>query len=195
MTRNSLYIVRHGQSENNVLKVDSTKLENKDQFGLTSEGRRGTQRQAAKIRGFDLIVTSPFRRAKETARIFAQTSHCEVIENELLKEQCQGDLELVSYEVTDAFFDAHGKDESVPFPNGESLLDVKNRARQFLDELEQQYTKQKILLVTHGHVVGFLREHLDPNFDRKQAIEDYNDADSRRVFEIGRPESQRKSGD
>ena len=86
MIQNNFFIVRHGESENNLLKIDSSKLENKDQFGLSEKGKTEIEIEAKKYTDFDFIITSPFRRAKETAMIFAQNSQCDVIENELLSE-------------------------------------------------------------------------------------------------------------
>ncbi|MFC1616372.1 histidine phosphatase family protein [Patescibacteria group bacterium] len=186
MIQNKFYIVRHGESENNLLEIDSSKLENKDQFGLTGKGKKETQTEAKKYKNFDIIISSPFRRAKETAMIFARTSQCEVVENDLLKEVCVGDFELCKYETSDAFFEKHS-DESIPYPNGESLLDAKKRADEFLIQINQIHKNKSILLVTHGWIVLFLMEHLDKNFDRKKAIKNYDDNNSRKVFELKRP--------
>lgn len=185
---NQFFIVRHGESENNLLGIDSSKLENKDQFGLTAKGKKEAQIEAKIFNSFDLIISSPFRRAKETASIFAQTTLCEIIEDELLAEVCVGDFELCKYEESDAFYEAHG-DESIPYPNGESLLDAQKRTVEFLEQTNQSYSNKKILIVTHGHIALFLLEHLDESFDRKQAIIEYDDTNSRKVFVTSPPPS------
>ncbi len=187
MTRNKIFIVRHGESENNLLEIDCSKPENKDMFGLTEAGRKQTEKEAKKIDDFDLIITSPFRRAVETANIFASYSHCEIIENELLSEVNYGDLDLCSYKKSAAWHEENGSDNSVPFPNGESLLDVKQRAIDFLQWLNQSYSEKKILIVTHGHVVLFLQEILDENFDMQHALDNYSDDESRKVIEVNLP--------
>jgi broad specificity phosphatase PhoE len=94
---NKYFIVRHGESENNILEIDCSKLENKDKFGLTEKGKKEAESEAQKYRNLDLIITSPFRRTKEAAMIFAKTSQCEVIEDELLSEVDFGDFELCKY--------------------------------------------------------------------------------------------------
>ena len=183
MAHNHVFVIRHGESENNLLGIDSTKLENKNQFGLSENGRKEIETEAKKYRDFDLIITSPFRRTKETAMIFVRNSQCEIIENELLKEVCVGDLELCTYAVTDAFLEKY-HDESVPYPNGESLLDAKNRAMEFVHHMHQTYDNKKILIVTHGHIVLFLQEQLDPTFNRMKAMKEYDDANSRKVIDL-----------
>ena len=183
MIQNHLFIVRHGESENNLLRIDSAKLENKDKFGLTEKGIECAKAEANKYTDFDLVLSSPLRRARETAIIFAKASNCEVIENDLLNEVDHGDLELCSYDETDTFFKSHN-DESVSFPNGESLLDAKQRTSAFLQQIDQEYSEKKILIVTHGHIVLFLLELLLPNFDRQAALENYDDSGSRQVVEV-----------
>lgn len=184
MIQNNFFIVRHGESENNLLGIDSSKLENKDQFGLSEKGKTKTKLEAKKYTDFDLIITSPFRRAKETAMIFAQNSQCDVVENELLSEVYVGDFELCKYELSDAFFEEHN-DESVPYPNGESLLDAKNRAIKCFEQINQTYKDKKILIVTHGWIVLFLIEYTNKDFDRETYLKEYDEA--REVVEIFRP--------
>lgn len=186
MIQNNFFIVRHGESENNILEIDSSKLENKDQFGLSEKGRIETEMEAKKYTDFDLIITSPFRRAKETAMIFAQNSQCEIIENELLREVCVGDFELCKYELSDAFFEKHNND-FVPYPNGESLLGAKNRVIKCFEQINQAYKDNKILLVTHGWIVLFLIEYTDENFDREKYLKEYDEA--RGVVKISRPQN------
>jgi|CXWL01.1.fsa_nt_gi broad specificity phosphatase PhoE len=187
MKQNEIFVVRHGESENNLLKVDCSKLENKDKFGLTELGQKQSESEAKKFHGFDLIVTSPQRRSVETANIFAKYSQCEVSENELLNEIDYGDFELCSYQESDDWFDKNGSDESISFPKGESLRDARNRAAKFLQELSQTFSGKKILVVTHGHIVLFLEELLDEKFNRKKAIDTYDDDQSRKVIEVNRP--------
>lgn len=184
MLQNKIFIVRHGESENNLQGIDCSKLEHKDKFGLTEAGKRQTESEAKNFDDFDLIITSPHRRAVETANIFASYSHCEVIENELISEVNYGDFDLCIYEKSDIWFKDNGSDESNPFPNGESLIDVKERTAKFLQCLNQAYSEKKILIVTHGHIVLFLQELLDENFERQKAIDTYDDDKSRKVIEV-----------
>jgi len=185
--QNKIFIVRHGESENNLQGIDCSKLEHKYKFGLTETGQRQTESEAKNFDDFDLIITSPHRRAVETANIFARYSHCKVIENELISEVNYGDLDLCPYEKSDIWFKDNGSDESNPFPNGESLIDVKERTAKFLQWLNQAYSEKKILIVTHGHIVLFLQELLDENFERQKAIDTYDDDESRKVIEVNRP--------
>lgn len=184
MSKNTFFVIRHGESENNILKIDSSKLENKSQFGLSAKGRKEIEEEAKKFKDFNLIISSPFRRTKETADIFAKSSKCEVIEDKLLREVDVGDFELCKYELSDAFFETRN-DNSIPFPNGESLLDAKNRAIDFLEQTNQSYKDKRILIVTHGWIVFFLIVITDKNFDSEKYLKEYDE--SRKVVELKRP--------
>lgn len=180
MIKNNFFIVRHGKSENNLLGIESTKLENKDQFGLSENGKIATKIEAEKFKNFDLIISSPFRRTKETAWIFAEMSQCEVIENDALREVCVGDFELCTYEKTELFIEKQG--EAAPFPNGESLLDAKKRVIEFFEQTNRDYNNKNILIVTHGPLVQNLLFYVYPDFDWGNYLKKY-DGD-RRVFEM-----------
>src|SRR3989339_33844 len=180
MIQNIFFIVRHGESENNLLGIESTLLQNKDQFGLSENGKKQTEIEAKKFKDFDIIISSPFRRAKETAFIFAQHSKCKVIEDNLLCEVCVGNFELQKCKKIDSFSEKYGEEAS--FPNGESLLDVKNRAIKFFEQINQTYKNKKILIVTHGWLVLYLIEYTDKGFNREKYLKEYYGA--RKVREL-----------
>jgi len=182
MIQNIFFIVRHGESENNLLDIDSTKRENKDQFGLSENGKKTTQIEAKKFNSFDLVISSPFRRAKETAIIFSKTSNCKIIENDLIREVCVGDFELQKCEKAESFSEKHG--EEIPFPDGESLFDAKKRTIEFFKQTNKTYKNKKILIITHGFSVRTLLFYVDPNFNWKKYLKEYNNA--RKVFKINR---------
>lgn len=163
MLQNDFYIVRHGESENNVLEIESSKIEHKDLHGLTDQGRKEVENQAKIYDSFDVIITSPFRRTKETAAIFAKYAHCEVIEDDRLCEVNAGDYELCTYKFTDDHSREFGED--VPYPNGESLQQARDRHLDFFKEINQRYSKQSVLIVAHGYGVKDIVEYIEPTLD------------------------------
>ena len=106
--QNDFYLVRHGESENNILAIESSKMENKKEFGLTHKGKTITLREARNYTQFNLIISSPFRRALETARIFANFSNCKIIEENLLREVDVGDFENQAYSQSEKFLKKKG---------------------------------------------------------------------------------------
>lgn len=177
--QNNFFIVRHGESENNLLGIQSTKLENKEQFGLTKAGKEATILEAQKFK-FDLIFCSPFRRARETAQIFADFSKCNLIEEDSLKEVFVGEYELKDNKEVELFSKKYG--DEVPFPNGESLSQVKKRVIQFFKKINKEHKNKNILIVTHGYLVKVLLSSIYKNLKWEEYIKKYEN--SRKVFEV-----------
>lgn len=120
--QNTFYFVRHGQAKHNELGIDSYDFEIQKQHGLTEQGRRDVEKEAKRYTDFDYIYSSPFRRTKETAEYFAQTSSCKIILDDRLKE----------------------------WDHKESLHDVQSRIIDFIQEVDSQHKNKKILIVSHG---------------------------------------------
>ncbi len=154
MYSNKIYLVRHGQSRNNVLEIESGKLETQKKYGLTDLGRAQVVSSAVKYKDFDMIYSSPFRRTLETAEIFAKYSECDVFENELLQEFDVGVYDEKPYNLMETYIHTSANNiKEFPVKGGESWNDMYERVKQFLDLLEQNYENKKILVVSHGSPV------------------------------------------
>ena len=164
--QNHFYLIRHGESENNVLEIESSKIENKGQFGLTEKGKRIISKEASKYNSFDRIFSSPFRRATETAKIFSECVNCPVVEDNRLREVDAGIYELKDYEELHLFYKKNGLD--TPVPNGESLNQARDRAINFIEDINNMLKDEKILIVTHGHIIKAICAYLVPDFDWKE---------------------------
>ena len=91
---------------------------------------------------FDVLFTSDLIRAKESAKL--AFPEFKAIEDNRLRECNYGDLDgkhksLVIYE-------EHVEDK---FPNGESLIDVENRMREFVLFLKENYDGKTVGIVDH----------------------------------------------
>ena len=75
--KNDFYIVRHGKAKNNMLGIESCKMETQIQYGLIPEGKKTVEQEAKRYCNFDLIFYSPFGRTQETAAYFVKTSKCD----------------------------------------------------------------------------------------------------------------------
>lgn len=151
-----VYFVRHGQSEDNILPVfQSTDPK------LSDEGRR----QAACLAGrasaldFNVLLTSPYPRAKETAELIGQAVGKVPEESALFVERVKptelngrqySDEEALSlYRSWHESFHVSG----LRVKDGENFADLVSRIDAGL-ELLQNRPEQAILVVTHGY---FLR--------------------------------------
>jgi len=150
--KNKYLVMRHGEAENNVKRVvnsDKTKP-----FHLTENGKSSVRDSATAIKGanIDLIIASPFMRARETADIVAKEigiSASSVIADERLCELGMGELEGSSYDTVDREFPMGDRFDKTTH-NAETNNSVKKRVGDFLYELESKHEGKTILIVTHG---------------------------------------------
>jgi isoleucyl-tRNA synthetase len=163
---NKYFVMRHGQSEHNVPNLCSSDVN--ANFHLTQVGQEQVRETAKTLKdeGIDLIFASPFMRTQETARIVAEEIGFEgQIQTEpRIHELDWGDFDGKTIPEGIAYLMGNMPTMDVPFPNGESFQDVKNRVAQVLYELENTYSNKTILLVGHGailEVVSSIVEGLD----------------------------------
>ncbi|MDA1292220.1 MAG: histidine phosphatase family protein [bacterium] len=145
---NDFYVVRHGKAKNNDLGIESCKMDTQSKYGLLDEGKEVVAKEAQCYSDFDIIYSSPFRRTKETAAYFADTSKCEIIADERLVGIDLGDLDQQSYEVFNAA--TKDKDNDYVYPNGESFSQALSRLVEFITEINAKHSDKKILIVSHG---------------------------------------------
>lgn len=152
-----LYMIRHGETEQNKYK----RLQGRSDIELNSCGRELAQITARALQDveFDLIYTSPLKRAKETAHILKGERQIPVIVEERIQEISFGEYEghcfgKEHYDIPDPdfgyFFTAPEKYR--PAPSGEPFEAVIERTGAFLKELVENpdYQDKTILLSTHG---------------------------------------------
>jgi broad specificity phosphatase PhoE len=181
----TLWLVRHGQSEGNVIRAaaapDAEVLDIPDRDMDVALSALG-ERQAAALGEWlleqpaeqqpDVLVSSPYRRAADTASAVLRTAGLEreIILDERLRERDLGAMDLLTTRGFAARFPdeaAHrtrlGKFYYRP-PGGESWVDVALRCRSLLDSLSREHAGRRVLLVTHEVVIIMVRyvlEHLD----------------------------------
>ena len=148
---NRYYAVRHGESENNLLReLDST---NEKKWPLTEAGRAQATEAGKQLKdkGIDLLFVSPIERAQETARVVA--SELGLPAESIISEPRIGEINVGNFngKSLDEFF-AYRREHSFgeTFPGGESHADAKKRFGEFLYEIESKYEGKNILIVTHG---------------------------------------------
>ncbi|HYG83267.1 MAG TPA: histidine phosphatase family protein [Verrucomicrobiae bacterium] len=83
-TPKTIYLVRHGQSVDNASPVFQSL-----QTPLSEKGRQQAQVVAARLEKtpFEALVSSPLRRAIETAEYIAKATHTEIISSDLFVER------------------------------------------------------------------------------------------------------------
>lgn len=148
-----VYFVRHGQTENNV-----TGFFQGPDTELSREGAEQAAALAGRFRSIpvDIIFSSPFARAKQTAEAIKAVVQKEIVYSDLLKEikrpsevigkhekdpEISHILELTEWRVHE--------DPLWHYSDEENFFDLKERGLRFLAMLEARQ-EEHILCVTHG---------------------------------------------
>lgn len=131
---------------------------------LNTEGLKQANQLAQDFldKGFEIIFTSPLKRARETAKIIAEKIKIHVLEREEIVERDFGDFSGKTWDemakivgLNNAHFkelDLEQKYDYRPY-GGESVDDVKNRFLRFIKELKENYSDKKTLVVAHGGIL------------------------------------------
>lgn len=154
--QNDISVVRHAESENNVLKIESCTKESAEKYGLTEQGKHHAHEVSQTHKNIDVIYHSPLRRARETAEIFAQASGAKLIEDDRITELDMGDFDQKPYHEQHTYVQENDTIHT-PFPNGESLTECQERVRSFLKDIDQHYENKNILVVSHGTPVQLMK--------------------------------------
>ena len=158
-----IYIVRHGQTEWNKLG----KNQGQTDISLNDEGRRQAYelKEILKEYKFDLVFSSPLKRAKETAQIIADGK---IIKDKRLKERCNGRLEGKTKEEIKKLVNTENiyTDNVVGKSLGiESSEHIQNRVNRFLNMLNKKYKGKDILIVTHAGTIISIKYYFEKVYD------------------------------
>lgn len=153
-----LYFIRHGETDWN----KEGKLQGRTDVVLNEEGRKVAEltREALKEVPFDLAFTSPLTRARTTAEIIIGDRTVPIIDEERIIEVGfglnEGSKKSEWDENMKNFF--FHTEQYVPAEGGETIEEVLERERAFLNELfsSENYKDSTILISTHGAALSGL---------------------------------------
>jgi len=147
---NTYFVMRHGEAENNVKNIVSSDMH--ALYGLTSRGRVQVESRISELKKYRItrIIASPFRRTRETAQIVSRALGLSIEEDQRLGELDFGIFNGKSFDDFLIFEAKHLLKYADPIQDGESYLGAKKRFGSALYELEQKYTDENILIVSHG---------------------------------------------
>jgi 2,3-bisphosphoglycerate-dependent phosphoglycerate mutase len=176
MATNTLYLVRHGENLANVTREFSYK---KVDYDLTEKGVRQaelTARYFAMLhaeRPIAAIISSPLKRAVQTAEIIAaETGHDVTVIEEFREINCG---EFDGAPPTDELWAEHDRilanwrdgDHTVRFPGGEDFHELRARARRGVEQAVAERDGQSVLIVAHGGIVGATLSDACPDLDHE----------------------------
>jgi isoleucyl-tRNA synthetase len=159
---NRYIMMRHGEAEQNVKGMCAGDLSN-DHNPLTEKGKKQIQESIVALKEKnltpDVIVTSPFMRAKETADMLVQAFNLpktSLVVDERLREIGTGAMTGKSVKEYIALFSNQLERFSKAPPEGETLDRVKERILLAIQDLEKQYQGKTILIVSHEDALWML---------------------------------------
>lgn len=158
---NTYFGMRHGESTANVdgLIISDPKT-GLDNYGLTEIGKKQVVESVEKhpeLNRYAKIYCSDFKRAKETANIAQETLNAsEVIIATELRERYFGELEGAHHKNYEKVFEHDVKDHEHTMYNVEPVSQVIERTTGLIQLLENTYTEETILLVSHGDPLHIL---------------------------------------
>ncbi len=149
-----LYIVRHGQTDWNVLGKRQGHVDNP----LNETGIKQAKELQLLLKdiSFDKVFSSPLKRAIDTAKIITNKK---IIVDERLIERNNGKLEGLTKEQIKKIKDSGNYDDKSY--GVETPEEMQNRAERFLKEILEKYPNQDILVVTHCGLIINMRCYLD----------------------------------
>ncbi|MCS7204753.1 MAG: histidine phosphatase family protein [Leptospiraceae bacterium] len=163
-----IYLIRHGETNFNKEKRLQGGIETELNEKGIEQSNRLAKTLASEIPKVDFLFTSPQIRARQTAEILYQTFQEKQIPieqfemNELLREiRCgrwEGKLiNEIEKEEPELFFLVKNS-VNVPYPEGESIMDVKNRAEKFFSHLYSlnNHSNLTTIIVSHGTYIKTL---------------------------------------
>ena len=146
----TICIVRHGETDWNV----QGRLQGRTDIPLNENGKM----QAKKCGEFlaktswEVIITSPLKRARETAEIIAHHVKKPVITNDAFIEKSFGEAEGMTAEVREKVY------LDKQYPGQEQPEELQSRLLNGLQYIQRQYPDKQIILVAHGAVIHMILE-------------------------------------
>lgn len=140
-----LYFVRHGQTDANSQGTSNFSTDEP----LNQLGAQQAQQLARELKDieFDAIISSPLKRAHQTAEALNEYHHLPINADDSWRERVAD-----TYVDIKLWNDVFDFDKNIQFENGESLREFFQRVYDAIDNLKQQYGDKTILLVSHGGV-------------------------------------------
>lgn len=161
-------LVRHGETRLNYRdRVQGWLPEPLNERGKRQAGRTGQLLDLH--RDVDRIVTSDLRRARQTATIIAEHTDAEVTIDDRWREQHFGEFEGCPSEEFEAAIEDVGPTE--PVAGGESLEDVRDRARQAWRDIAE--TDETVVVVAHAVTLAQLLGAF-ADIDLSEAVEEFS---------------------
>ena len=147
MTETQFGLLRHGQTDWNINFL----LQGITDIPMNETGLAQVKlaAQAIDLKDWDIVLTSPLTRARQTAEIIANhVGFEEIVEHNLLIERSFGEAEGLSHKEWRAKY--ANLDE---IPGGESRTQLAARSQLLLDLVASEFQGKRVLAISHGALI------------------------------------------
>lgn len=151
-----IYLVRHGQSKNNALRLHQHGGIPLSKYGLEQANRVGRRFKKIPV---EIIISSDFVRARQTAEIINKYINKQIVFCELAQERKRPSFVEDSKRFDDAEvikiksqLRQHLNDPLWHYSDEENFFDFKNRIHDFIRFLTNRH-ESNVLVVTHGMTI------------------------------------------
>lgn len=165
-----LLLTRHGETNWN----KEGKIQGITDIELNDNGREKAIKTSDKLKDeeIDLILSSPLKRARETAEIISKNNNIPIIICDELKERTFGNFEgKTKYDFN--FKEIFNYKLNVNYEGIESMGDLFHRVHGFIEKIKDEYGEKNILLVTHGGVAVAVRIYFEGIPEGMEVIEGF----------------------
>ena len=172
--RNTYVLMRHGLAESNTKNIINSDPKDKNKFGLTLTGRVQVEQTVELFKKrkdkIDVIISSDFRRTKETAEIIGKALGIPVMTNIYLREVNTGTFHGGDPKAYGAYFMKPADKFSKRPPEGEHLRDIAKRMYRAVADVEKKYKNKTILIISHDYPLWML-ETVMRSWGEEQALQ------------------------
>lgn len=143
-----LYFVRHGQTDANASMTNGHSIAELDE-PLNAIGIKQAEELAEQLKDikFDALVSSPLKRAVQTAEIINKYHHLDIITDNAWRER-----QAETYIDANSWHDLFDFDKNIQIENGESLHEFFERVESAIRRLRKNHNNKSVLVVSHGGV-------------------------------------------
>lgn len=175
-TKNTYILMRHGEAEQNVKNIISSDITTDDN-SLTEKGKEqileACQKLSRQCEKIDLIVSSDFKRARETAETLAECKDGVKIQyDERLREYNIGDFNGSDADIFAHEFPRERRFDNAP-QNGERVIDVRRRMLSLINSLEDEHKGETIVIVSHATPLWGLKTAME-GLSREESLREIN---------------------
>lgn len=163
MEETIIYLIRHAKTidENGIRNTDETMQEINEKEILSIEGEEEAKRlsESEELQNIDIIWSSHYTRAKQTAKYIAYKNNLDYNLDKRLCERKLGNIEDLAKFMNDKETRDPSR-EQLAFPDfktrdGESANDTNKRMNDFINDILENYNGKRIAVISHGGSIKF----------------------------------------